>query len=314
MSDAEVFKPNEKELKLFEQEKMDLYKGTFVVCIVYGLSAFLLLVVILFTEWGKEYIYDRFAPAVITYILGSLIIIIYLLNAIYSIRPRKIGTDMDSDANIICPDYWKLEKVPDSLKTEIMNNNINNSSSKNIIPQINRETNANLQYRCVYDNNVYGNTNELLRMKNTLADTAHPYYAGFNNFNNASNYYVAQAAKVNSSIIPEYIIKEPKKQSEHYQELKKYAMFVGAYSTSNISIFTANNSNALRVSAPEYLESATNNRGNVWKKYEEEAPLICNVVYPQVLGLLDNDTRGKNEVSCEYAKECGVSWSSLKCK
>jgi|UniRef100_A0A6C0CEW0 hypothetical protein len=314
MSEAEVFKPNEKELRLFEQEKMDLYKGTFVVCLVYGLSAFLLLVVILFTEWGKEYIYDKFAPAVITYILGSLIIIIYLLNAIFTIRPRRIGTDMDSDANIICPDYWKLEKVPDAIKTEIMDNNINNSSSKKIIPQIGRETNANLQYRCVYDNNVYGNTGDLLRMKNSLADTADPYYAGFNNINNAKTYRNAEIAKTNSTIMPEYIIKEPKKQSEQYQELKKYAKFVGAYSSNNENIFTANNSNALRISNDDYIESGTNDRRSIWKKYENEAPLICNVVYPQVLGVLDSDTRGKNEVSCEYAKECGVSWSALKCK
>ena len=109
--ESKDYKPNDRELRLFEQEKMDLYKGTFVVCIVYGLSAFILLVVILFTEWGKEFIYDKFAPAVITYILGSLIIIIYLLNAIFSIKPRKVGTDMDSDHNIICPDFWKLERV-----------------------------------------------------------------------------------------------------------------------------------------------------------------------------------------------------------
>ena len=314
MSEAEVFKPNEKELKLFEQEKMDLYKGTFVVCLVYGLSAFLLLVVILFTEWGKEYIYDKFAPAVITYILGSLIIIIYLLNAIYSIRPRKVGTDMDSDQNIICPDYWKLEKVPDDLKTEIMDNNINNSSSKKIIPQIGRETNANLQYRCVFDNNVYGNTADLLKMKNTLADTADPYYAGFNNLNNAKNYSRAVDAKINSTIMPEYIIKEPKKQSDNYQDLKKYAKFVGAYSSNNVNIFTATNSNALIIGATPYLVAGATQRSDVWKKYENDAPLICNVVYPQVLGVLDSETRGKNEVSCEYAKECGVSWSALKCK
>jgi len=83
MSDKDI-KPNEKEMRLFEQEKMELYKGTFVVCIVYGLSAFILLVIILFTDWGKVYIYDMFAPAVITYILGALIIIIYLLNEIFS--------------------------------------------------------------------------------------------------------------------------------------------------------------------------------------------------------------------------------------
>ena len=51
--ESKDFVPNDRELRLFEQEKMELYKGTFVVCIVYGLSAFILLVVILFTEWGK---------------------------------------------------------------------------------------------------------------------------------------------------------------------------------------------------------------------------------------------------------------------
>lgn len=112
MSDEEVlnFKANDKELKLFEQEKMDLYKGTFVVCLVYGLSAILLLALILFTENGREYIYDKFAPAVITYVLGSLIIIMYLLYSIYSIKPRKIGKDIDGDNNIKCPDFWKLKK------------------------------------------------------------------------------------------------------------------------------------------------------------------------------------------------------------
>lgn len=110
MSEEEVFKPNEKELKLFEQEKLELYKGTFVVCLVYGLSAILLLLIILFTKWGKEYIYDKFAPAVITFIGGSLIIIISLISSIYNIKPRKIGKDIESDNNIMCPEYWKLEK------------------------------------------------------------------------------------------------------------------------------------------------------------------------------------------------------------
>ena len=87
MADVEVkeFKANEKELKLFEQEKMELYKGTFVVCLVYGLAAILLLGMILFTENGKTFIYDQFAPAVITYILGSLIIIIYLVTRLQTL-------------------------------------------------------------------------------------------------------------------------------------------------------------------------------------------------------------------------------------
>jgi hypothetical protein len=80
---------------------------------------------------------------------------------------------MDSDHNIICPDYWKLEKVPETLKTEIMSNNTHNNSLKKIIPEITRDTNANIQYRCVYDEKVYGNTANFLKMKNEIAMKDH---------------------------------------------------------------------------------------------------------------------------------------------
>jgi hypothetical protein len=319
MSEAEDFKPNEKELRLFEQEKMDLYKGTFVVCLVYGLSAFILLIVILFTSWGKEYIYDKFAPAVITYILGSLIIIIYLLNEIFSIRPRKVGTDMDSDHNIICPDYWKLETVPSTLKTDIIDNN-NNSSYSKIIPEIVRDTNANIQYRCVFDDKVYGNTANLLKMKNDISikgSTGNDaYLPGFTNQKEAKQFNTAKNKKLGTTIIPEYIVKEPNKNTENYQELKRYAKFTGAYSSNNANIFN-DKSNALKIGSTDYLATTigdVSRQREIWKKYEEEAPLICNVVYPQVLGVFDVKTKEKNEVSCEYAKQCGVSWSSLKCK
>ena len=71
---------------------------------------------------------------------------------------------------------------------------------------------------------------------------------------------------------------------------------------------------SLKIADPAYLVSASTSEKDVWKKYETDAPLICNVVYPQVLGVFDINTKEKNEVSCEYAKQCGVSWSSLKCK
>jgi hypothetical protein len=321
MSEAEVFKPNERELRLFEQEKMELYKGTFVVCLVYGLSAFILLMVILFTDWGKDYIYDKFAPAVITYILGSLIIILYLLNEIFSIRPRRVGTDFDSDHNIMCPDYWRLEKVPESLKTDIMDNNMNNSSTNKIIPEITRDTNANLQYRCVYDEKVYGNTANFLKMKNEISmkntGGSDAFLAGFNTKKEASSFNTAKIKKVATTIMPEYVVKEPEKNTDNYQDLKKYAKFTGAYSSNNENIFDKNPKDvkyALKIGSPNYLAGGSNPEKEVWKRYEEEAPLICNIVYPQVLGVFDSKTKEKNEVSCEYAKQCGVSWSSLKCK
>lgn len=320
MSEFETkdYKPNDRELRLFEQEKMDLYKGTFVVCIVYGLSAFLLLVIILFTEWGKEFIYDKFAPAVITYILGSLIIIIYLLNAIFSIRPRKIGTDMDSDTNITCPDYWKLDKVSvnvgdkgDLLKAAIITNNNVTNGKGNIIPSINNKENANLQYRCVYDENVFGTNKDLLKMKKTISNEK--YMPAFNSSTIANAYNPTTSQKN-----PDYIVKVPIVNDTNratYTDLVKYAKLTGIYGGLDSNVINdSNNSNTVKIAADGYKVVSGTTVSQAYTKYKNDAPLVCNVVYPQVLGLLDASTKEKNEVSCEYAKQCGVSWSSLKCK
>ena len=312
MSDDKVFKPNDKELKLFEQEKMDLYKGTFVVCIVYGLSAVILLVLILFTDGGKEFIYDKFAPAVITYILGSLIIILYLLNSIYTIRPRRIGNDMDSDNSIMCPDFWKLEKVDDPTKKVLIDNNNKTGDPKTyIIPEIMRDSDKNIQYKCVYDKDVYGDTRKLLETKKGIvADTN--IIAGFNNNTNAVAYAINPTTSVLS---PDYIVKLPKNMEESNDKgLKSYAKFSGGYTTGNASILddATDNKISLRPAKSEYLTGTAD--AARYSNYETNTPLICNQVFPQVLGILDSKTKDENEISCEYAKQCGISWSSLNCK
>ena len=307
--DEKVLKLNEKELQLFEQEKIELYKGTFVVCLTYGLSALLLLVAVLFTTWGKEYIYDKFAPAVITYILGSIIIILYLLSSIYTIKPRRIGEEVDS--NTLCPDFWKLEKVPSNMKSEIISNN-NNIADQHIIPEVNTVKSKNIQYRCVSDNNVYGNVSDNLKMKQSLT-TNNNYEAGFNSIDKAKKY--SDANKV-SPLTPQYIVNIPKRSTDTniYRDLQKYARFSGAYSANNPNLFDITNNNVLRVGDPAYTKSATPAEETMTKNlYDTKTPLICNVVYPQVLGILDSRTQEGNGISCEYAKQCGISWSSIKC-
>lgn len=312
--------PNANELKLFENEKMELYKGTFVVCIVYGLSALLLLLIILFTEWGREYIYNKFAPAVITYILGSLIIIIYLLNAIFTLQPRKVGRVMDGDNNIICPDYWKLEKVPEYIKEGIIKNNTYDVNN-NIIPEINSIPNTKIKYRCIYDKNVYGNTEEYNTMNNDLIKD-NIYKPGFTDMADINRYIDAKKNNVITTLEPDYsvvnlAVNSNDKNSPYYKELKKYAMFTGAYSSNNDNgKLISGHSNILRVftgkeDKDKYIDA---NKADFLRSYDESSPLICNIVYPQVLGVLDSETKDKNEVSCQYAKKCGISWSSLNCK
>jgi hypothetical protein len=219
---------------------------------------------------------------------------------------------MDSDENMRCPDFWRLEKVPANIKEDIINNNINNVDKK-IIPEITRTGNNNLQYRCVYDKNVYGATRDLLKMKNVIKPGA--YKAGFETLSKATT-YSGLAIAAESSIDPNYIVAIPNdKASPNYQDLKKYAKFSGIYSSNNANVVDSNITTAsLKIGDAAYIKSGAETNKDVWDSYENNAPLICNVVYPKVLGILDEKTKEKNEVSCEYAKQCGISWSSLNCK
>jgi hypothetical protein len=303
--------PNEKELRLFEQEKMDIYKGTFVVCIVYGLSALLLLIIILFTDWGREYIYNKFAPAVITYILGSLIIIIYLLNAIFTLQPRKIGSSIDSDNYIMCPDFWKLQIDTDklSLKSKLTNINTNITSNKNVIEDIGEK---HIKFKCAIDPNVYGNNDNYFNMKKELSTlAAPPFERGFNDY--------ATANAVDDSLKPsDYTLltatgNTKYSTSTYKDELKKYAEFSGGYANTGY-LTDSTKINTIRMASATANAYTTGNAATAVSNYAAKKPLICNEVYPLVLGVLDQDKKEKNEVSCEYAKQCGISWSSLKCK
>lgn len=318
MSDEEVlnFKANDKELKLFEQEKMDLYKGTFVVCLVYGLSAVLLLALILFTESGREYIYDKFAPAVITYVLGSLIIIMYLLYSIYIIKPRRLGKDIDGDNNIKCPDFWKLKKTEDIAKTAMIDNN----KATPIMKDINNITNANIQYVCEYDEGVYGDKKSFIEMKKTIGRQPTPttFKSGFTTMSIAKS----QNTAASKTIIPDYILKLPfyDPNIPELVELKKYAKFTGAYSSNYYKLNNSDFTSIPKVMDINYVTSTTDKApivspesSTLYTKYNDTAPLVCNKVFPQVLGVLDKTQKKGNEISCEYAKQCDISWSSLNC-
>ena len=224
---------------------------------------------------------------------------------------------MDSDHNIICPDFWKLEKVDATTRADIITNNEVTSGKGAIIPSFTSDKNANLQYRCVYDPDVQGTTKELLAMKNALNSSATSYMAGFKKVADAASHRLRGPK---STLKPDYIVKKPSDDNAAtYQDLVKYAKFSGAYgASSNYKVDTESDTTTLKIADSAYLTTARQgtaaNAAAVNTAYKTDAPLMCNVVYPQVLGVLDKDTKEKNEVSCDYAKQCGISWSSLKCR
>lgn len=286
------FEPTQKELDAFAKEKMDIYKGTFIVCLVYGIVAIALLLLGFFTSWGREYIFDKMLPATTTFVFGALFIIIYLSMSIYDMKPKRIRNKIDKDNGVICPDYWTLKKIDEAEKIKYINNNYNSDGTKILKNIINVKDNV-LKYKCEY----VGDKNDMF--KDNRLQPAIPYtYKGYKtniNITKENNDYFLIGKKDNSSY------------NNPSQELINYAKFSGKYNgTPDNFNYEAGSNLYLKKENDENITLGTDKPTTI-------KPLICNMVMPQVLELLDRDTTEKNKYRCEYAKACNVPWTEIGC-
>jgi hypothetical protein len=318
------FKPTQKELDLFVQDKRTMYKGTFMICLVYGISALLLLTLIFFTEWGKTYVYDSFLPAVITYVIGAIFIIIYLLFAIFALKPRKITREFDQLP--ICPDYWIHEPVDEKRRESIVENN--ETDPVNPIIKDNSDgtryvnnNSTDIAYKCVPNPKVFGSLDRYRKMREDLDDPKYQLYMASQFQKLTDNQQIRtintnlgggpgqtsnadiDKRKLRSTLDFLYIQKDTSDGSYITGErtpstsLEKYAKFVGSYNNNTQPGPGGKKAGTL------YVDST--------KNYDKK-PLICSEVFPKVLDKLQDDNT-KDDLKCEFAKACNVSWSELDC-
>jgi hypothetical protein len=317
------FKPNKKELELFKLEKLNMYKGTWMVCFVYGITAIILLSVIFFTDWGRTYIYNRFFPAVITYVLGAIVIIIYLIVSIFSLVPRKLRKSVETLP--VCPDYWKLQKVEetDSVITNMKDNitkysnNTDDPTTKDPLYEkgkneqyiLNRPGDINittedhlLGYKCVPDPNVYGDINDIKSQLELINENNNQYitattYENYDKGSDQPKYLYVNSSKINPN-------------------LEKYAEITGVYKNT-----WTNEAKSNGAYFPNTIVNFGSDKGLRYQKDTPDSnkihinntkPLICNELYPYLLDSME-DKEKNQELKCEYAKNCGVSWSYLDC-
>ncbi len=322
------FVPNKKELELFKMEKLNMYKGTWMVCFVYGLSAAILLSVIFFTDWGRTYIYNKFFPAVITYVLGAIIIIIYLLISIISIKPRKLKKSTETLP--VCPDYWNLEKVTDTSNIMDIMSNIKNYSRGFYAPDplieihssnypkggenkqyilndkndiVLSENEHILNYKCVPNEKVYGNIYNMKSQFELVNNDNNDY-----RFATTSNNFVKQDAN------PKYIYVEldgnVSKSLQNYSDIT--GIHKSSWTSSNITAANRYFNNTIVKHSDSYgTEYKWPNNSDV-VKFNSVKPLICNEVYPYLLDSMEDKVKNQ-ALKCEYAKKCGISWSYLDC-
>lgn len=301
------FDPTDKELEIFHKEKMDMYKGTFIVCLVYAISAMTLLGIIFWTDWGREYIYHKMLPASVTFIIGALFIIIFLVITIYNLKPRRVRNNIEKDEEIVCPDFWVLKKVEDNVKKDIVDNNT--KSGKLIIEDIKSKNDDALKYKCELDPKVYGDLTSYATMKKNL-------YEGKSTLYNTGRKYknIDDRTKQDYLYIHKKSSSSPSTEIPYTNEkLSKYAQFSGMYQSEETDSAKASKhddnkmkNNSIILDGAKTVSTQAN--------YNSKVPLICNVVYPQVLAKWDKDTLEQNKYRCEYAKACDIAWSDIGCE
>ncbi len=308
------FVPNQKELDVFNKEKMDLYKGTFFVCLIYGLSAFGLLIAIFFTDWGREYIYKKMMPAAITFIVGALFIILYLIINIYDLKPRKIINKMEKDNAIICPDYWKLKLVQDTEKDYLSNNN-NKANYDRIYEDIRNKNSEQLKYKCVMDEAVFSDLKSLSEQKNNIYTGKTSYYQKATTFQNKGDTSKTDYLFVVKKDTSAANTTAANGTYDDDSKMKNYAEFSGMYRVGEKEGATwkkhpSDGTAGMENNALVPVDATLRNND----QYHTKNPLICNVVYPQVLAKLDAETPEQNKYRCMYAKACDIPWTGIGCE
>lgn len=131
----------EADFKTFQLDKKKWFKGSIVVCCVYGALALILLALTLFYQAARDVLAEKMLTFVITLVGGMIFIIVLLVIQIITFKPRVFSKPKyDND---ICPDYWKLKKASDTDLAAL--------AAAGITP----EQKLLMAYKCVPDPAVY---------------------------------------------------------------------------------------------------------------------------------------------------------------
>jgi len=132
--------PTEYDMNLYKEKRERLFYGTILVCILYAIFAFILLVLSYLSSKIKYLLLNKFLPFTSIYIIGTIIIILFLLTQIFGYKPIKHDRTNNYD-DLSCPDYWTLETLPiDEYSKNIFDSNVNHNLFK---------------YRCKLNNNIF---------------------------------------------------------------------------------------------------------------------------------------------------------------
>jgi len=341
----------EYDMTIYNMKKEKIYKGTIAICVVYAILALILFLAAYFNEKVRYVILNRFFPFTIVYIIGTLLIAIFLTYQVYNFKPIKINRNSNYD-NLSCPDYWRLEQVPldenNSTHRDLFDSSVNPGLfkyrcvmdpkvfNKGDIAKVNnnlRIANAGLADDKVLSStstNILNTSDKILytNLMTNITDNTNPIGVK-RAFLNTSNIDAKSLIKHNL-IMNNYSISENNDKSltanyriESSRDLAAQSLGINKIKN-DINIDNgsfaefdpiANDNKTLKVD-PTGLR-VTNNASTPVNL--TNIPMVCDRVYPLYLATKDvelsknNSKLDQNVLRCAYSKACGVPWSDLNC-
>lgn len=183
---------NDYDRAIFNLKREKVFYGTIAICFLYGSFALLLFVLSYFSDKIKYLLLNSFLPFTIVYVIGTILIIMYLIHQVLNFKPYKINNSGNYD-DLSCPDYWTLQRVYDTTDSNLSYwYNSHGFESNVVTPNL-------FNYRCVLNKNIF-NPYDIFKASSNYEGGI--YTGKYNFFNVASNSGIS-ARDCNSDILSE---------------------------------------------------------------------------------------------------------------
>lgn len=290
--------------KLFDMKRQSKYWLTFTICLLYGGVAILLLLLGSFTNWGNRVLFNELYTFVVTFIIGTSFIILYLTYKVYTFNFPSLAKEIGYDSPY-CPDYWDSSFTFKKIGT---GNDHDTTSSdgtrKNYFGDKYNKSQFNLKCHIRPNNGVYTSNSLFAELKDKKF-----YKQSVNNSSHIDSKLVVELA---GKDVPGFVNNTGLNiETGEYNEFRKAAAQMSGYTYSihggGNEDLTKNNDYALK-----------DENGNYYT-LPDKIPLKCDTVYPLYLAKKDFDYARKhkldnfNKFRCAYSKVCGIPWTEAGC-
>lgn len=207
---------------IYNDKRERIFYGTIAICVLYASFALLLFIASYLSEKVKFLLLNNFLPFTIVYVIGTIIIVFYLIDQVVNFKPFKIDRNSKYDS-LSCPDYWTLEKIQ---VDDTNDQQFKNSFSSNVDYGL-------FKYRCKLDNTFFDKYNIYLannnKGNNELVSATNDQYYKFSAYDNSNS--------VVGNNIQQNALSEDDKKKKH--------LFVNILNNNNNNVINVN-SNILK--------------------------------------------------------------------